>query len=77
MLGAVELGRDLDGIRLKLRRRCRRVKGLRGQDTADRIIDMVLAPLLLDADDETVLAVGDDLRLIFSTPPQQPLPVRG
>lgn len=77
MPGAIEIGRDLDAIRRKIRRRCRRMDGFRGDSTVDRIIDMVVAPLLLEADNETVRAVGDDLLSVFSRPPRRPLPTRG
>lgn len=84
MPGAIELGRELDSVRRVIRRRCRMTAGLRGEATVGRIIDMVVAPLVLglygdsglDVDD-VAKAVGDDLLSVLSHPPQRHPASRG
>lgn len=80
-LGAVEVGSGLDAIRRTIRRRCKRVAG---DSTVDRIIDSVLAPLVMDVASghyetvsEAAKAVGDDLLAVFSRPPRPGHPGRG
>lgn len=80
-LGVVEVGRGLDAIRRTIRRRCKRVAG---DSTVDRIIDSVIAPLVMDVASghyETIAdaanAVGDDLLAVFSRPPHPGPPGRG
>lgn len=83
-LGAVEMGQQLDRIRRRIRRRCRRSGKLHGTGIVDRVIDMILAPLVMDAMSgryESVAdaadAVGEDLLEVLTSPPRRPRPCRG
>lgn len=83
-LGAVEMGQNLDQIRRRIRRRCRRVRKLHGTGTVDRVIDMILAPLVMDAmsgrygsTSDAADAVGEDLLEVLSRPPRRSRPTGG
>lgn len=77
-VGAVEMGQGLDRVRRRIRRRCRRVSKLYGTGTIDRVIDMILAPLVVDAMSgryssisDAADAVGEDLLEVLSRPPRR------
>lgn len=70
---ATEMGGVLDHIRMQIRKKAKRIRGFRGGDTIDRLIDMVVAPLVLDAVsgrygsiDRAATDVGEDLREVLS-----------
>lgn len=77
-IGAVEMGIELDQIRRRIRQRCRRVRKLHGTGMIDRVIDMVVAPLVMDAvsgryssTSDAAEAAGDDLLEVLSRPPRR------